>query len=1146
MLARHQVHDRRARAAAAVAGAAQLLERVLAPLVRAVVAGSPCADHSPCQGALVMRTVPIIWYTARQWSPSPPHSSCPTSSAGSPRSCCSRPARACSAAGSCCAASPSTRMRSGPRRFPGLVAGRRARLRRPARRARGRGRVRRRWSSRSAAGERLGPDVATALGLTGMLALGVILASDVFAVRVRASSRCCSAACCWSSRATSRSPAAASAAAVAASLRAAGGRGWRAGSTPPRRGALGVRSRAFDAVLLALVALVVIAALSALGALLVGALVVVPAATVRLWTSRLPSWQAATVALVAVEGTAGLWLSVKLNAPPGATIATLSGAVFAVRGARARGRPARAPRGGGRGGRRRAGRWSRWRAAATATPTGRASSPPRPSSATGRAQLGGERLRRAPDPAAEHRPARLRAASRRRRGARAAPTSILRSGGDLDALGRGCARRRRRRCGRRRRRRGARDRAATSPASPTRTGGTTPRNAELRRRARSATRSRGSPRTRTATVERAQARYVRALRAPRRGRSPACIAAVPRAQRKLVTDHDALGYFAARYDIDVVGAAIPARTTVGAAVRGRARRARRHDRARARAGRVPGELGQPEARRDARARDRRDRALRAVRRHARAGRLERRHLSEDGAANADAMVRGFTGRQARMPELDAIHAADARELVAARGLAAGYGGSPAIEDVTLRRSSAGCASACSAPTAAARRRSSARCSASCRRSAGTLPVDGALRHRPADRALAPRLPGERARRRADGHAAAAAVVARPGRAERRAGARGARARWGWPTWRARPSASCPAASASACWSRARSCRTPTCCCSTSPSPALDEPSAARLDGADRRARRARGARVMVATHDMEQTRAWDRVLCLNRRQVAFGPPRRRLTREVLERTYGGAIVMLPGDGERRGRRSRRTTTTTTSRRDAPLADVADALLDPWRSGDLGARAGRGRAAGARRRARSAAGSCCYGLSYSAESLAHALFPGLVIAALAGFPLRARRSAGARRRGARDRATRPALPEIGARHRGRGGRHVAASGCGALLALSPDTPRRRAGAAVRRRARASPTATSRSPAALARAGARRAAAAARAPARSRASTASNAPRVRRRPRGRTSSLLLLVGAFTVVAVQALGSLLVLALLVGPAATARAACRGGWSR
>jgi ABC-type Mn2+/Zn2+ transport system permease subunit len=40
-----------------------------------------------------------------------------------------------------------------------------------------------------------------------------------------------------------------------------------------------------------------------------------------------------------------------------------------------------------------------------------------------------------------------------------------------------------------------------------------------------------------------------------------------------------------------------------------------------------------------------------------------------------------------------------------------------------------------------------------------------------------------------------------------------------------------------------------------------------------------------------------------------------------------------------------------------------------------------------------------------------------------------------------------------------------------------------------------------------------------------------------PRATDTVLLLLVGAFTVVAVQALGALLVLAMLVGPAATAR---------
>ncbi len=58
-----------------------------------------------------------------------------------------------------------------------------------------------------------------------------------------------------------------------------------------------------------------------------------------------------------------------------------------------------------------------------------------------------------------------------------------------------------------------------------------------------------------------ESRYLRALRRLDAGIA-ACMAAVPRGQRKLVTDHDAFGYFAARYGIDVVGAAIPARTTV--------------------------------------------------------------------------------------------------------------------------------------------------------------------------------------------------------------------------------------------------------------------------------------------------------------------------------------------------------------------------------------------------------------------------------------------------------------------------------------------------------------------------------------------------------------------------------------------------------
>ena len=40
-----------------------------------------------------------------------------------------------------------------------------------------------------------------------------------------------------------------------------------------------------------------------------------------------------------------------------------------------------------------------------------------------------------------------------------------------------------------------------------------------------------------------------------------CIGRVPKAERKLVTSHDALGYYAHRYGIEVIGAAIPALTT---------------------------------------------------------------------------------------------------------------------------------------------------------------------------------------------------------------------------------------------------------------------------------------------------------------------------------------------------------------------------------------------------------------------------------------------------------------------------------------------------------------------------------------------------------------------------------------------------------
>jgi ABC-type Mn2+/Zn2+ transport system ATPase subunit len=57
---------------------------------------------------------------------------------------------------------------------------------------------------------------------------------------------------------------------------------------------------------------------------------------------------------------------------------------------------------------------------------------------------------------------------------------------------------------------------------------------------------------------------------------------------------------------------------------------------------------------------------------------------------------------------------------------------------------------------------------------------------------------------------------------------------------------------------------------------------------------AEGRGIVIATHDLVQARRWDEVLCLNTRQIAFGPPDQVLDREVLEKTYAGAIIEIPG------------------------------------------------------------------------------------------------------------------------------------------------------------------------------------------------------------------------------------------------------------
>src|SRR3989440_10865370 len=171
-------------------------------------------------------------------------------------------------------------------------------------------------------------EALTGLALVGALALGVILASDVFHSGANVETLLFGSLLLVGPHDVRL---AAIAAFLAAGLSAVLGRRWLAiGFERQTARGLGVRSALFDAALFSVVAFAVVSALSAVGALLAAALFVVPAATTRLWFRRLPSWQLASVGLVAAESVAGLWLSVELNAPPGPAIAVLAGAVFAA------------------------------------------------------------------------------------------------------------------------------------------------------------------------------------------------------------------------------------------------------------------------------------------------------------------------------------------------------------------------------------------------------------------------------------------------------------------------------------------------------------------------------------------------------------------------------------------------------------------------------------------------------------------------------------------------------------------------------------------------------------------------------------------------------------------------------------------------
>ena len=175
---------------------------------------------------------------------------------------------------------------------------------------------------------RVGYDSLTALVLVGALASGVILASDVFHSGSNIETLLFGSLLAIG---TQELVLAALASVAALGLTLLLGRRWLATAfDADYASALGLRSPVPDLVLLMLIALSATVSVSAVGALLVTALFVIPAATVRLVTGRLIVLQLGSVALVALEGVVGIWLSFQWNVPPGAAIAVLSGACFAV------------------------------------------------------------------------------------------------------------------------------------------------------------------------------------------------------------------------------------------------------------------------------------------------------------------------------------------------------------------------------------------------------------------------------------------------------------------------------------------------------------------------------------------------------------------------------------------------------------------------------------------------------------------------------------------------------------------------------------------------------------------------------------------------------------------------------------------------
>jgi ABC-type Mn2+/Zn2+ transport system permease subunit len=103
-----------------------------------------------------------------------------------------------------------------------------------------------------------------------------------------------------------------------------------AGFDPSSARSLGLRIARSDWVLVMVLAVAVVASVDAVGSLLVGGIFVIPAATARLYARSVLALELGATLLALAQGLAGLLIAYQLDVPPGATIAVLGGAVFAI------------------------------------------------------------------------------------------------------------------------------------------------------------------------------------------------------------------------------------------------------------------------------------------------------------------------------------------------------------------------------------------------------------------------------------------------------------------------------------------------------------------------------------------------------------------------------------------------------------------------------------------------------------------------------------------------------------------------------------------------------------------------------------------------------------------------------------------------